>query len=204
MERVLTLDISSRSTGWAVFDDGDLADYGLIKIDPKNGWGFRLSIFAEELKTLLESKKPGVVVIEDIYKGPSPLTFKVLSFFHGVAYQKVSEALFKEPEVIGVLKARSELGKEGNVKCVTKEQAFFLIDNTLRLNFDFNKDNDIVDACALAYGYFYLNGKKPVKKLRFNKREYEKIQLKPKKKRTKKNGSVQSTRPKKKRKQRRS
>lgn len=203
MERILALDISSRSTGWATFEDGKLTDQGLIKIDPKNGWGFRLSVFGQELKRLLDEKQPTTVVIEDIYKGPSPLTFKVLAFFHGVAYQCVSDSLYKEPEVIGVLKARSEIGKEAGVKCSQKEQAFFIINSTLKMKLDFDKDNDIVDACALAYGYFFLNGKKPYKALRFNKKEYEKIPSTKAKKR-KKDGPVQSTRNKKGRKQRRS
>lgn len=197
MTKLLALDISSKSTGWAIFTDGKLAEYGLIKVDPKNGWAFRLSAFAMQLRSILEEHQPDHVVIEDIYRGPSALTFKVLAFFHGVAYQLISDTLYLEPELIGVLTARSALAKEAGVSvCRTKEHAFFIMNSTLKLDFDFDKDNDIADACALAYGYFSKQGMTPHKKLKFNKTKYNALS-KAKKKRTKKNGSIQSIRSKK-------
>lgn len=202
MERLLSLDISSRSTGWAFFDNGKLLDYGLIEISSKLGWGARLVVFGNEVKRLLFEKQPTSVVIEDIYRGPSLSVFKLLSFFHGVAYQHSTEYLNKEPTPLGVLKARAAIGGKAGVKCTQKEQAFFIINNTLKLKLDFAKDNDIADACALAYGHMYLEGIKPHIAPRFNKKQYEAIPTS--KKKGKRNGSIQSTRVKKKRKQSRS
>ena len=191
-DKLLALDISSKATGWAVFEDGKLVDYGVIEIAPKNTWAFRLSVFAEELTSILKSHEPTHVIIEDIYRGPNAMTFKVLAFFHGVAYATINTTCLLEPELIGVLSARSTIGKAAEVTCKTKDQAFFIINSTLKLGLDFKTGNDIADACALAYGYMLREGIKPKAKLRFNRASYEKIGVK-------KNGSVQSTRGKKKR-----
>jgi Holliday junction resolvasome RuvABC endonuclease subunit len=145
--KILALDISSRCTGWVIFTGGKLTDYGTIKIDPKNGWGFRLSIFGSEIKRLLEENEPDRVVIEDIYRGPSALTFKVLALFHGVAYREVSDAIYAEPDIIGVMSARKIVGDYLGIVCRSKEQSFFIMNEGLKLGLDFKTGNDISDAC---------------------------------------------------------
>ena len=204
--RTLAFDLSSKSTGWAHFEDGTLIAYGLLKPTVKGEWGGRLDDYATLLRLLLLEINPTHVIIEDIYRGPSAVTFKVLSFFHGVTYQIVKELLGIEPERLGVLSIRKQLADAGGVKsCRTKEQAFFIMNQTFGEKFDFKKDNDIVDALALTYGYYFMHDIIPSCSLKFDKAEYEKVSLsKPKKKRKsrKKSGSLQSTELKKKRKQR--
>jgi Holliday junction resolvasome RuvABC endonuclease subunit len=191
VEKILGLDLSSKCTGWAVFDGGKLVEYGTIEIDSKNSWSFRLSVFGEELERLIDKYSPDRVVIEDIYRGPSAITFKVLAFFHGVAYKTVNDLLYIEPDLLGVMATRSAIATEAGIAVRTKEQAFFIINSTLKLNLDFKTGNDIADACALVYGYLFKTGQKPHKKLSFNRAQYKKI--------GEKNGPIQSARGKKKR-----
>jgi Holliday junction resolvasome RuvABC endonuclease subunit len=186
-EKILALDLSSKCTGWAYFEAGKLIDYGTIAIEPKNSWAFRLSIFGEELERIIRKHSVDRVIIEDIYRGPNAMTFKVLAFFHGVAYKVVNDLLYIDPDLIGVLTTRSAIGKEAEVVCRTKEQAFFIMNSTLGLGLDFKDGNDIIDACALVYGYLFKTGQKPQRKLRFNRAKYEKIG-------EKKDGPLQNTR----------
>jgi len=182
-ESVLSLDLSALSTGWAVFKDDVLVNYGLIKVKPKEGYGKRLSIFEEALEGVFDKYEVDKVVIEDIYRGPSIKTFKILSLFHGVAYKVCRQKALMEPELLKVTQIRKYLGLACGVKVKTKQQVFFIINNALKLGLEFSTGNDITDACALAFGYLQNAGYEL--SLEFDKEEYLKVGVD--------NGSIQGT-----------
>ena len=196
-DRVLALDISSRSTGWAVFENRELKDYGVILISSKLSWAERLSLFRTALVQLVEKHSPNTIAIEDIYRGPSFITFKVLSMFHGVAYEVCKTVGKVLPKPYKVLTIRKALGEMGSVVCTTKEQAFLIMNETLSLNLKFSTGNDIADACAIVYAHYHHIGVKPRIKIKFSKVTYKKIAGAKRGKR-----SVQGTRAKKKSKSR--
>jgi Holliday junction resolvasome RuvABC endonuclease subunit len=174
--RLLSLDISSQSTGWSIWKDGSLDGYGLIKTKSKDGWGKRLTEFRTALELIFDTYKPDTVCIENIYRGPSAISFKVLAFFHGVAYNVIDEKLKSDPTLISVSETRSIIGKPLGVVCKSKEQAFHIMTETFGLlDWDFKETNDIVDSFALAYAIFIKTSVQPALSLKYNKKIYSKI-----------------------------
>lgn len=174
-EVILALDISSKSTGWAVFEGESIKDYGLIQIPDKKSWGYRLSLFKENLTDIINKHKPHKIIVEDIYRGASYIAFRVLAMWHGVAYEVCNSIAMLEPIMYKVMTVRGALGSMGEVTCRTKEEAFLIMNSTLKLKLEFDSGNDIADACALAYTYFFKTKKTPSAKINFNKKAYSSL-----------------------------
>ena len=62
--RVLAIDSSLRSTGWAVMDDEELVTYGTIKTDNSLDVIDRINYIAKELKTIFRQKECEYVAME--------------------------------------------------------------------------------------------------------------------------------------------
>ncbi len=148
MLKILSLDVSSISTGFAVIEDGKVLDaYGLIEPNAKLEYGGRLLFFQDEVRKLIQLYKPNIVAIENIFKGRNMTTFKSLSMFRGVAVKTIYEEINKDPVNILAVEARSELNLDAS-----KDKAFKQAIKKFKLkrfNFNFNKHNDIVDAIIL-------------------------------------------------------
>ncbi len=122
---------------------------GKIVIDKKFSLGQRLNVFDKKIKDLIIKAKPDIIIIEDIYCR-NTITFKILSYFHGVAYKHIYNLLEKDPYFIGATKIRNILGVKG------KEGAFNYINNLYNLDYNFEEDNDITDAIALGLAYIRM------------------------------------------------
>jgi Holliday junction resolvasome RuvABC endonuclease subunit len=176
MLKVLSLDISASSTGWA-FYDGCEFEYGVIKTSPKNSRAERLSNFKMELEQLLTELAPAQVVIEDLYSGLNPRTLILLAKFVGVAEVCCLEHTDVDPYTISTNTVKSYF------KAKKKENVFECVVSIFEWEDDeltFKKFNDMADALAQLicyydkvldekqfrfekdYGYFYevKNGKK--------------------------------------------
>jgi len=147
MTKILAFDISSVSTGVAVFNKGRLlkSSLSLIQPNPKaKNYGERLAYFETELRHYIQKHKPTVVAIEDIFKGRNMNTFKSLAMFRGVAIKTIYEEMKKDPVSISASEARSTLGIG-----IAKEEAFAALVEKYSLDYNFEEHNDIVDAIAL-------------------------------------------------------
>ena len=153
MVTILGLDVSSRSTGWAVLKNGRFYknedNYGKILLE-KQELGVRLYNFRQKLKELLEKVNPDAVIIEDVFSGPSPGTSKLLARFSGVAVELCYEILKAEPTVALATTVRKKLNVKG------KEEAFNFIKKRYKLDWDFKKMNDVSDALLLALYQYKL------------------------------------------------
>ena len=69
MEKILCLDISSVSTGYALFKNGKLlkSKCGKITIDKKLSLGQKLGIFDGKIYNLIIKVRPDIVIIEDTF-----------------------------------------------------------------------------------------------------------------------------------------
>lgn len=183
---ILSLDISSVSTGYAVFRKGRLlkSKCGKITIDKKLSLGLRLNRFEERFCELLGQVDPDIVIIEDIYL-KNAITFKVLAYFHGVAYYHTFNNTDREPYFLGATKIRNILGVKG------KQGAFDYVNTLYSLNYNFKEHNDITDAIALGLAYIRMlkdgkgietktkkKKKKTYKKTTSSKRKSKKIKTK--------------------------
>ena len=154
MTLILALDVSSVSTGFALVKDGniDMDAYGTIAPKKKLQYGARLIYFQDEVRKLIRQHKPDIVAIEEIFKGRNMTTFKSLSMFRGVAVKTIHEEMGKDPVNILAVEARSTLGFSSS-----KDDAFKEAVKKYKLkNFDFEKDNDIIDAMVLGQAIYEL------------------------------------------------
>lgn len=156
MNTILSLDISSVSTGWSVYSDGNLLSYGVIKLKSKTKQhGEKLFQLESEINRLVTLYSPNVFSFEDIWKGPSIKTYKVLALYHGIAH-KASYVHFKQDPIVlmpsnlrKVLAAKTPLVLTGK-----KEQDKKAVFDFMKIRYDlhdldFNRDNDITDAIAV-------------------------------------------------------
>lgn len=147
--RVLSLDISASSTGYAFSDGGSQIIYGVIKTSNKNSRAKRLKIYREELSTIIEELKPTHIVMEDVYSGPNVKTLVLLSKFAGVTEECCLSSFGIEPHLIhnGTVKAY--------FRAKNKEGLFDIISDLLDLaDATFKKHNDITDAVGQLICYY--------------------------------------------------
>ena len=83
--KVLSLDLSTKSSGWAIFDNKSLITYGCITCPGKIALD-RIPKTIEELKNILDEYQPDKVVIEDVLPedvNHNQTVFKSLTYLQG-------------------------------------------------------------------------------------------------------------------------
>lgn len=167
--KILGLDVSSLSTGFALMKDGylDVNSIGTIQPNPKYLVGQKLVFFEKELKKLIKKYSPDEIVVENIFKGPNVNTLKLLSMWRGIVFKVSWEKLKKDPISIMPTEARKLVGVPGS----SKEEAFaFVVKKYNFTNFVFKNDNDRTDAIILALSYFFPHSIK-IKKTKRKKKQ---------------------------------
>jgi Holliday junction resolvasome RuvABC endonuclease subunit len=89
--KFLGLDISSRNTGWTIMERGAPMATGDIAPPATADHPQKLNNFRDELLKICTLHKPDKICIEDVWAGKNKLTYKILSLYHGVAYQVSAE-----------------------------------------------------------------------------------------------------------------
>lgn len=93
MSTLLALDQSSHTSGYAVFQNGVLKDYGHFTISDED-LGIRLQKIRQKVLRLVEDYDADEVVFEDIQlqeTGTNPKIFKILAEVFGVVYEALTE-----------------------------------------------------------------------------------------------------------------
>ncbi len=142
---VLSMDISSKSTGWCVFKNDLLFDYGTIQPNGKLTNTEKLHFFRQELINILTKYKPNAIVFEDVFSGINVRTMKLLSKFAGVAEEVCFDVLSVIPYIISNSTVKSYF------KARDKKVLFEFV--TCLLSFkgwSFKETNDITDSIAQA------------------------------------------------------
>jgi Holliday junction resolvasome RuvABC endonuclease subunit len=146
---ILALDISSSSTGWCILRNGrwskSSASYGHIKVPASLSLPARLVRFRNELHDIIKRSRPTHIIIEDIFSGRNVATMKLLARFSGVAIELSRRVLRKDPQIVTTTEVRALLGCGRG-----KKDAFGFICAKYRLDWSFNKMNDVTDALCLA------------------------------------------------------
>lgn len=83
-DRILALDVSGSCTGWALGLYGKLESYGKYIQKQSGSKGKKLAQFAEWFSSLLEAKKPTIILIEKPYRGRNSNVLANLSKFIAV------------------------------------------------------------------------------------------------------------------------
>lgn len=151
----LFLDLSSRSTGWAVSDEtGKLVDYGCIASSSQNLIK-RIIIIRDEILKLIDKYKITKIVAEEVrtdYKNPH--TYKVLTWLQGAiiisAWEKINNL---EYEFIQPSSWRSKIGihtGRGIKREALKQADIEYVQN----KYGITANDDICDAIGIMDSYF--------------------------------------------------
>jgi Holliday junction resolvasome RuvABC endonuclease subunit len=147
----MSLDISSKKTGWSFSIKDRVCGMGVIEISTKLDVAERLVVFRKDLKDLFHLYKPSHIVIENGWGGRNIKTLKVLSAFSGVAQELCLNVLNIKPYIM------NNKTTKAHFKVKTKEDLFYKIIEVYGWgykNLEFKEDNDKTDAVAQSICFF--------------------------------------------------
>ena len=156
MNKILSFDVSSISTGWAFIFGGKLKEFGTI-VPPKS---FRLQeklyYFKNEVKALLKIFEPDYIIVEETYL-KNVKTLKTLMQFVSVVNMQCFEVLHEEPILVSPQTVRS------HYKLRDKKEVFDYMKDKYKVKlkkYTFETGNDITDATLQGlYWYSMLSEK---------------------------------------------
>ena len=120
--KILALDQSSQTSGFAIFDNGQLIDSGTFTLLDQH-IGKRLVKYKQKIAELIEKYDIEEVAFEDIQmQGGNVHTFKILAEIYGVTEEYLTEQKHSY-QVIGVSSWRSSLGIKGRARTEQKKNA---------------------------------------------------------------------------------
>ena len=131
-QRLLALDQSSRVSGYAIFYDGKLEDYGKFELTD-NDLGIRLLKIRQKVDDLIDKYNINEVVLEDIQLqnnvSNNVQTFKALAEVFGVVYELITEKDIKSSAVLSTV-WKSALGVKGRTRPEQKRNAQAFVTST--------------------------------------------------------------------------
>ena len=123
---LLALDQSSRVSGYAIFKDGKLVDYGRLDVSSIIDFGERLTQIRQMVNNLIEIHSINEIIFEDIqYQSNvhnNVQTFKALAEVYGVLYELFTELNIKNQSVLSTV-WKSKLGIKGKTRPEQKKNA---------------------------------------------------------------------------------
>jgi len=143
VDKILSFDVSSVSTGWSWITDGKLESFGVLRSLKEYTLQTKLFWFGKQVKCLVDIYDPDIVLVEDTYL-KNVKTLKTLVQFVGTA-QFVCYP--RTLEIVNVNTVRSHF------KVKTKEEAFDYVKNKYKRklkHLTFEEGNDITDSILQA------------------------------------------------------
>ena len=156
--RILALDQASRITGFAIFDNNELIEYGKMDLskESESDLGYKLWTLRGLVKNLIEEYQIDKIILEDIYMDGQRVnnvqTFKVLAEVFGVLYELCIE-MKKPVEAVLAGTWKSTLGIKGKTRPEQKRNAQTWVEN----NYGIKPTQDECDAICIGSHYLYQN-----------------------------------------------
>lgn len=123
--RLLALDQASHVSGWSVFEDSKLIEYGKIEAN-QDDLGERLYYIKQEVLKLIDKYNIDEVVMEDIQMqgnvANNVQTFKILAEVFGVLYETFTELKIPNSAILAS-SWKSALGIKGKNRAEQKRNA---------------------------------------------------------------------------------
>ena len=151
---ILSLDPSTKSTGWAIFTDGSLTDCGVISAGSTNLFR-RIDKMVEELNNIIEKYNPAEVALEDVIPDDvkhNQNVFNALKYLQGYILHTLDDNKISDYKFYTASEWRSKCGigtgpgiKRGSLK--PQDIAF--------VKKYYNKDvnDDIADAICIGHAH---------------------------------------------------
>lgn len=146
--RMLSMDQSTRVTGWSVFEDGQYVKSGVIDLHKNTDTDERSKQMAVEICKIIEDNKPQHVIIEEVQQQSNVATVIKLARIQGVAIGFCA-AHDIDIHILTPTRWRSALGYQQGPKVkreMLKEQSLNFVKSELGLNIDSEDENE---ACAI-------------------------------------------------------
>lgn len=155
--KVLALDLSTRSTGWAFFEGTKLVDYGCITASSTNVCN-RIDKITKALREIFDKYLPDEIIVEEVLPEDvrhNQQTFKALM------YLQASIALdFNRSDK----KLNFYVSSEWRAKCgirtgrgVKRESVKAADIKFVKDNYNIDANDDICDAICIGYAYTHAN-----------------------------------------------
>lgn len=146
--RILGLDTSTTSTGYAVLDNNKLISYGTIKTPTKADLLDKIIYIEEHIKQIIKAKEVEFIVIEDLAVTRSASTTKALS---GLLYDLLVE--FRKKELLVVQVRPSEWRSKCSIKGKGRQELKNNAINHVKTVYNIDVNDDEADAiCIAEYG----------------------------------------------------
>ena len=157
MRKLLALDQSSKTSGYAVFYDKELKHYGHFTFEDDD-LGDRLYKIRKKVNELIEKYEINEVAFEDIQLqnnvGNNVKTFKVLAEVFGIIYELATELKLPHKEVLAAT-WKSTLNIKGKTRPEQKKNAQKYVNE----KFNIKATQDECDAICI--GVHTLTGRQP-------------------------------------------
>lgn len=163
--KLLSLDISTKSTGWAFYIDNQLIDAGCAASTSKNVYE-RITYITEEIETIVNKYQPQQIITEEpepAFVGNNLNTYRKLTFIHGT----ISIMLDKKGLDMKLVTS-SHWRKKVGIKTGAGVKREFLKQADIEKAKEFAKgiveipNDDVADAVLIGYSYL-IEAKEPEK-----------------------------------------
>ena len=165
--KILSIDASTKSTGWAVYEDSQLKDYGCITSSSTDLFK-RIHKMVDEIAEILKKEKDIKKIIleevrpDDIGSRSNLATHKALMFLQGAIAMMVHDNF---SNIIIEYLYPSEWRKcckiktgRGVVRETVKQRDVRFVEET----FGLKVNDDIADAIGIGYAYFHPDGEEDI------------------------------------------
>lgn len=153
--KILSLDLSTKSSGWAIFDDGQLLNYG-CQTSSSTDLVKRIHIMVTKVQELVTEYDIDKIIIEEVRPDTSnPKTLKALMWLQGaLAIMMHDNFPTTEIEYIYPSSWRAAIGiRSGRgIKRESLKQADI---DFIKKKYDINVNDDIADAICIGLAQFY-------------------------------------------------
>ena len=148
---ILSLDQSTKATGWALFEDGQLKESGVKKIS-SGDWIDRIVVIRKWLVNIFETYPDIHLIIEDVLHSQNGNVFQKLSHLQGVILELAREYHIKTTVVHPqTWKSTLNITNRGRKKEKELSKAFVLE------HYQIEAAEDEADAICIGYHFIYSN-----------------------------------------------
>lgn len=163
--KILALDVSTVATGWAVFEDDKLMDWGVINPNSELLEGSKAYYVSQTVAVIMEVYRPDEITIEDTFFLKNVNTLKVLNRIAGQIQHAWFKFSGKEAVFYMAMTARKDFpGLKGNAE---KEEIVTAVNEKFfSRKKEANKLTDHNTADAIVLGYHHYLATTPVPKIK--------------------------------------
>lgn len=166
--KILALDLSTRSTGWSVFENKDLIDSGCISASSTNVLN-RIEKIIKELRVIFDKYKPDNIIVEEVL--PEDVKHNQ-TVFKALMYLQAAVALeFNKDNKKLEFFVSSEWRKICGIhtgRGVTRDTVKAADIKFVKDNYGLDVNDDIADAICIGYAYTH-----PIKTTRITEDGFE-------------------------------